>query len=60
MNSDEQPVAGETADEFNRRRGDRRESELPAAEPAERRADDRRRNKPGFFGLIDALLGKKD
>jgi len=45
---------------FNRRRGDRRASELPPELPEPRRANDRRRRKPGFLALFGILSAPGD
>lgn len=60
MATDPEPSEPSEPSEFSRRRGDRRSSELSPELPDNRRARDRRRNKPGFFALIGALFAHKE
>ncbi|GAC1422702.1 MAG: hypothetical protein NVSMB5_16300 [Candidatus Velthaea sp.] len=60
MEQEHRPPEGAEASEHNRRRGDRRASELSPELPENRRANDRRLRKPGFLGLIGALFAHKE
>ena len=60
MEQEHNPEKSADEEEHNRRRGDRRRSELSPELPENRRANDRRLRKPGFLGLIGALFAHKE